>query len=488
MRLWPATLLVTASGCAQLFGLDETSGPDVDATLVSLTMQKWSVGASVSKGPLDLTDHMPTFLADDGAGNFTRIAGELTEPGVASARIPDGTPGVLFTLPDLPTPYARLWQMPARHRRGLFAAFEHPNPQEPLPNSEIVLTATLPSAYMSNEVFRLEAIGAWTGRAVAPAEPADGLATTITSTMPYSSFVALTPSPPARITSEDVVVLERYVGNQLTGVYQVPPFDQTDGPDAINANVVAVPANKPLIATVTPTTYSERFSAVRPAVSGLTQSWVVTAAPGWAIGSTTGPRLHGGSVAAMDTMISTMFGNPFESLDWRSMFQLTVAATRTYMFEDTAAMTLSSSMYTVAEPSDMLVLDMPAGLPINIRANEVPLSTDGMTVPLDLTKAVAVDAILDKPNCTVHVVTLYKVALAEDMMSVVRTIVVDVATTGEPKVLLPPDLFEVGSSYYFDVRCMQGGYLDAATGDLQTVTLPYAVSRADSAVFEVVAP
>lgn len=481
-------MLVAASGCAQLFGLDETSGPDVDPTLVSLTMQKWSIAADVSKEPLDLTDHMPTFLADDGAGGFTRIAGEITEPGVASASVPDGALGVMFTLPDLPTPYARLWQTPSRHHRGIFAAFGRPNAEEPLPNSEIVLTATLPSAYQSNEAFRIEAIGAWTGRAVTPVEPADGTATTITATLPYSSFSRLTSAPAARITSADVVVIERYVGNLLTGVYQVPPFDQTDGQDPIDATLVAVPANRPLNATVAPASYADRFSAVRPAVSGLSQSWVVSAAPGWAIGSTSGPRLHGGVVAMADTTISTMFGNPFESLGWRALFQFTAQATRNHMFMDAAGITLSSSMFAVAEPSDMLALEMPAGLPINIRANEMPLSTDGMTLSLDLAKAVEIDAILDRPSCAFHSVTLYKVELNAEMTSVVRTIVVEVAGAGEPKVRLPPDLFEPGSSYYVDFRCMDGGFVDAAAGDFQNLSLPYSVSRADSAVFQVVAP
>lgn len=490
MRLLPLTLLVAAPGCAQVFGLDETSGPAVDTSRVSLTMQRWSVGASLTKNPLDLSPELVTFLVDDGAGNFTPVPAEVTEPGVFSAMIPEGTPAVKFTPPDQPAPFPRLWQMPARDRRGGFSVFEHPGAQEPLPNSAIMLTATLPSAYASGEAFRIEAIGAWTRRVLVGMElPAPDMgATTISTALPYASFTAMTSAPPARITSQDVVVFERYVGNQLTGVYQAPPFDQTDAADPINATVAVVAANQPLTATVAPATYSQRYSAVRPAVTGLAQSWSINAAPGWSIGSNTGPRLHAGSVAAMDTTISTMYGNPFESLDWRAVFQFATSSSRTYMFAATAAMTLSAGMYTVAEPGEGLTLDMPAGLPINIRANQVPLSTDGMMVPLDLTRAVEIDAILDKPDCTLHIVTLVEVALATDMMSVQRTIVVDTVSTGEPKIALPPDLFQVGHSYYVDFRCMQGGYPDAATGDLQTVAFPYSVSRADSAVFQVVAP
>jgi hypothetical protein len=487
MRLLAATLLVAGSGCAQLFGLDETTGGS-DPTRVSLTLQRWSIGASVTKNPLDLTNETASFLVDDGAGGFTKVAGEVTAPGVFSAPIDDGMPPVMFTTPDAPAPIQRLWQMPGRDRSGVFSAFEHPNPQPPLPSSEIMFSATLPSMYAANESFRIEAIGAWTARAITPMQAAGMGATTITATMLYSTFARMTSSPLARITSQDVVVIERYVGNQLTGVFQVPPFDQSDGPDAITANVAAVPANKPLLAAVMPATYMQRFSAVRPAVTGLAQSWIVNAAPGWSIGSNVGPRLHAGTVAATDSMITTMFGNPFESLDWRALFQFSTQSTRSYMFMGLVAMTLSASMYALAEPTGTLTLDMPAGLPINIRANQVPLSTDGMMVPLDLTKAVEIDAITDRPPGTIYTATLYEVALSADMMQVERTIVVDVAGTGEPKVVLPPDLFEVGKHYYVDFRSMNGGYTDAATGDVSTVTLPYSVSRADSAVFQVVAP
>ena len=490
MRLFPAALLLTASGCAQLFGLDETTGATIDPTRVSLTMQRWSVGAAVSKNPLDLTGQTAAFLLDDGAGGFTEVPGENTAPGVWSAPIAEGTPPVLFTLSDMPAPLTRLWQMPARDRRGGFTAFEHPNPQPPLPASSIMLTATLPTMYASTESFRIEAIGAWTARTLVAGElPAPDVGnTTITAALPYDSFARMTGAPAARITSQDVVIVERYVGNLLTGVYQVPPFDQTDGADPMTASLVAVPANKSLTATVMPATYTQRFSAVRPAVTSVGQSWSINASPGWSIGSNAGPRLHAGGVAATDSMITTMFGNPFESLDWRALIQLTTQSTRTHMFQGMAAMTLSSAMYTVAEPTGALVFDMPAGLPINIRANEVPLSTDGMTVALDLTKPVEIDAITDKPNGTVYLVTLYEVALGMDGTTVDRTAIIDALTTGEPTLTLPAKLFQVGSYYYLDFRTIQGGYTNAAMGDLQTLSLPYSVSRADSAVFQVVAP
>jgi hypothetical protein len=157
------------------------------------------------------------------------------------------------------------------------------------------------------------------------------------------------------------------------------------------------------------------------------------------------------------------------------------------MFMGTLAVSLSAQLYTIAEPIGTVPLDMPAGLPVNIRANQVPLSIDGMMVTLDLTKAVVVDAITDKPAATVYGVTLYEVAPSADGMSAERKAIVDVATTGEPKVSIPPELLQAGHYYYFDFRSIQGGFLNAATGDFVTYKLPVSVSRADSAIFQVVA-
>jgi hypothetical protein len=170
------------------------------------------------------------------------------------------------------------------------------------------------------------------------------------------------------------------------------------------------------------------------------------------------------------------------------VFQFSATASRTYMFMGTLAVGLTAQMYTVTEPTGPIALDMPAGLPINIRANQVPLSLDGMTVMLDLTKAVEIDAITDRQSATVYHVALFEVAPSADGMTAEKRLLLDSTTTGEPKFRLPPDFFQIGHYYYFDFRSVQGGYTNAAMGDFVTYKLPYSVSRADSAVFQVVAP
>jgi hypothetical protein len=84
-------------------------------------------------------------------------------------------------------------------------------------------------------------------------------------------------------------------------------------------------------------------------------------------------------------------------------------------------------------------------------------------------------------------VLLYELVINMDN-SLTRKPIVHAATTGEPKVRLPADLFQVGHWYYIQFGVAQGAYLGAATGDLQTYTLPVSISRADSALFQVVMP
>ena len=486
-------LLIGVTGCAQVFGIDNTTGRDADPARVSVQMQKVQIGATVIKGPLDLSMQTATFLEDDGAGGFVKTPGEYQPPDTLSAAIPLGTPGAMFTLPDQPTPLKRLWTMPARNRSGNFAVFEHADPQDPYPTSALTLQITLPSAFVSGERFRIEAIGAWTARNLAEGTetPAPNIgASSFTTTLQYNTFGRMIGNMPARrISNSDVVVVERYVGNLLTGVHQAQSFDQTEGTDNITVAMSALTANLPFNAMVNGPSITQRFSAVRPTVGTPGISWSINAAPGYSVGSSAGVLLLAGGVdPTMNQMIMTMFPNPFESLSWPAIVQMTAVQSRTYTFMG-FPVGLAAVMYTVAEPSSAAIaFDMPAGLPINLRANLTPLTTDGMTVALDLTKPVEIDAQLDKPNNTLYQISIYEVAPNAMMTAADKIHVIDGLTTGEAKFRVPPELFVVDHYYFVSFRSMQGGFTNAAMGDMQTLTLPYSVSAADSAVFKVVAP
>jgi len=69
----------------------------------------------------------------------------------------------------------------------------------------------------------------------------------------------------------------------------------------------------------------------------------------------------------------------------------------------------------------------------------------------------------------------------------VRTPIIGVQGS-EPTLTLPPRVLKAGHTYVVVAACIAGGFVDAATGDFQTVTLPITIGQADSGVFTVVAP
>ncbi len=499
MRLVLAAL-VASTGCAQLFGIDETTRADADTSVASVQVQKVSIGASVVKGPLDMTAQMATFY-DDTALTLAPVPGMQSAIDTFSAQVP-GTPPVIFTVPDVQAP-TRMLALPARAQRVNYVELEHPSPQDALPNSAIDLNITLPSAVVTGQSFSVQAIGAWMQNTLSAAEGvplADmGFTTLDSPPIPYTSFTSMVGNPKYRITIADVVLVLRYtdpmvvgVTSALSGVFQAQ-FDQTDGTDIVSGTMTNVPAISTMTATIDPAGYATRFAAVRPGVAGASLGWRVSASPGWSLGVETGVRLISGAGTATDTSITGMYGNPFESLDWKALLLFTSTSSRAYTYTENAmmaAMNLSASMTAISEVGTTTAISLAAGLPITIQANDQTLVTDGMTLPLDLTKPVVIEATLDKPTNTYYQLTLVELGLDVSGTTpvVTRRTVVDAATAGAPQFRLPPELFTVGKSYFINFRAYQGGPTGAADGDLQTVTLPYSFASLDSAVFTVGMP
>jgi len=248
MRLVLAAL-VASTGCAQLFGIDETTGADANTDFASVQVQRVSVGASVVKGPQDLSSQSAQFLPADG----TSVPGVLAGTDTFTVDLP-GTPAAMFTVPDMTVPQ-RLWALPARNQRGNYVVLEHASPQPPLTMSKLMLSVTLPSPYASTESFSLQAIGAWMQHALTAAElPPPDVATSTTiapAAIDYALFTAMAGNAKNRITASDVVLLLRYAAAKLTGVFQAQ-FDQTDGTDSVTGTMTAVQANSMLTAQIDP--------------------------------------------------------------------------------------------------------------------------------------------------------------------------------------------------------------------------------------------
>ena len=463
------------AGCAQLFGIDNTTGPAAGSG-ASVSIQRVSIGAAINKGPQDLSMDMASFLVGDASG-LTMEPAANPAPGVWAANVP-GTPPALFTLEDLPMAAQHLWALPSPAQKGNLIAFEHPNSTAPSTTSQIALNVTIP-AYAS-EGLEVYAVGAWMRHVLSGAELPAAAATAITATIPYSSFTPAVGNAPARITLADVVLVLRYTGATLSGVLQATPFDQTDGTDNVGGTMVSVTTDKTLSVPL-PTDLATRYSAVRPAVGTPGSSWSVTAAPGESMGVANGVPLLSGSPAAADTMVTGTYGDPFESLGWPAAFTLSTSASRTYML-NTIAVTLGASLSTQVDAS-ATAAPLDAGLPTTILLGTTQLNSDGLMITVDPTAPVDVSFLADKSSNTLYTATISELVMngtAYDRQPVIAAV-----TSPDPKFLFPAGTLQSGHIYVIRAGCLQGGYTGAATGDLQTRSFPLSQGTLDSGVFTV---
>ena len=470
-------LLPLVAGCAQLFGIDNTTGVDAGNTPVTLNVQRASVGASVVKSPQDLTGQTAQFLVGDATG-LTANAAVIAGPGAWTADIATGNPPAYFTLPDLPMAH-RYWALPSRAMRGNFVVFEHPNATAPGATSQLALAVTLPAAYTS-ETLIVYAVGAWMTHVLTAAEVPAAMATTIATTIPYASFTpAISTITPSRITASDIPLVLEYTGSDLTGVLQAAQFDQTDGTDNISGTMLAVTHDK-MLAIPLATNLATRFSAVRPAVSAPASSWTLSAAPGAAVGTSFGPQLLTGVPAAVDTMVTAMYGNPFESLGWPAIFGISATGTRTYMF-NAIPVTLTASLWSYVDASATSAT-FDAGLPTTINIGATQLTTDGQTVMVDATKPIEITFLPDQSMNTLFTARIDELVVNGTAVDR-HTIFTGVST--ERTFDLPSDQLVSGHTYVIDAGCIQGGYTQAASGNLQTFAFPLSFSQLDSGVFTV---
>jgi hypothetical protein len=489
MRFWAVSLVCAATGCAQIFGLDVTTGaPDANLDKASLQIQRVSVGATVQKNPQDMSGQMATFYQDDGAGGLTAVPGELGPAPMDTFTAPlnMGTPPVKFDFPP-PNNQNFFFAFPGRAQKGTFVVYEHPNPTAADPAAAIMLSATLPTPYVTGESFQLLAVGAWTNRALGAADlPAPDLGNSTiapAAAIPYSSFGAMFGATMKnKIIASDYLLLLRYQNNKLTGVMQ-SQFEQSTGTDPVSGavtpnNTTATAVNIP----IDPTGFSTRYSAVRPAPGAMSMSYSINAAPGWSILNQTGIQLAAGGNAMTDSMLTTSYGNPFESLMWKTVLTFSTSTPRMTPFMHMGMpVSLGAGMYQLQIQDPANTLTLPAPLPITVRIANQALTTDGMSVTIDVTKPIEVKADLDKTTAP----TALGVNVDELTSTGARMRVLNALGIGPDSITLPPNTFAAGKTYVIQYVTYQGGYPNAMSGDLQTQALPLSVAYLDSGVFTV---
>jgi hypothetical protein len=334
-------------------------------------------------------------------------------------------------------------------------------------------------------------MGPWVYHDLAGAEiPGVGAMTATTGALPYDSMRFPSAIGGARplygITTADRVVALRYTGSDLIAAGEVLQFDQVAGGNPMAATMTAV-THAPLDVRVTPMAVASRLAMTSPAVTTLTMSCGVYAAPGYIQANASGIQLNVVTVAPTDTLLATPFGNPFESLGWRTLVLFSTARSRSFTVPSlNLPATLYAGLNEYDEPKAGLVLDQAAGLPVLVSINGMPLTSDGASVTIDRTRPVELSLVADRPMNTFYQFVVYELVPntaappnALDLKPVLS------ANTPNTQVKIPADVFTSGTVYAIRAHAIQGGYPRISEGNLQERSLPFAIGYLDSGVFTV---
>jgi hypothetical protein len=490
-RVLPVVLVVVVStvGCAQLAGIDTTSGNGRTGNSVEVT--RMSVGNQVLVAPLDLSGLPARYLlSTDTAGVFEQVEANPSGPGLWTRDLADPAP-VEFSLPDVPRPVPRLFAFPNQALKVLFAPLEHPDRSPAPPGATLTVTAPLEMPVNTGETFQVYTVGSWTSFALA-----GPLGVTQIGPIMYAFSSSNSQSERAqldRLTAQDAFLVLRHsstslTGVALTGVAEAPPFEQTDTNTAVvMPTMTPVVQDQMLSVRVSPPALMTRYAAVRPGVASLVMNWSLVAAPGYRIASNTGPVLQRDVLKTADLGVTVKYGNPFVGRDWHTIFTLQTSESRTTTpLGATLPVTLFAGMDEFLEPS--LVppgpeLTLPAGLPVLISLDGMQLSTDGRMIPPP-NKFVEVTFLADNMNATLFDLQVFDL-LPNATATALEHHLVFSGASSEARFEVPPEIFQVGHHYTLRAMCTFGGYPAIAAGDFTQRELPLARSYLDSGVITV---
>lgn len=487
-------------GCAQLFGIDETSQrPDADVAtpLVSVQVERLSFGATMLTTPQDVSTESASYWIDDASdpSGLRRVPAAQAAADRFTAEIAEGTRAAAeISFPSLP-PFRRFYAFPSRALHVHFGAFETPGAAPAPAGGALSVQLTLPSGYASGESFQLYAVGPWAYHPFAPAElPAvDEGATQIGPvTIPYTtagfpSVVGARPLP--KLTAQDQIVALRYIGNDLTAAAVIPRFENSGETDTVIATLAAAP-RAALDARIDPRAVAMRLTGTSPMGTALSMAWYVHAAPGWKFASSNGPVLQAAGILPTDSgTITAQFANPFTSLGWESIMTWAANRSRTYTVP---SQMLPVTLYSgVAHLDDVqagtrIVLDQPAGLPVVVSVNRMALNSDGLDIELDPAKAIELGVVADRTTNLYYQWNIFElVPNGATPPTALETKIVYAALATETTVKIPPGVLAKGKVYTIRAHCIQGGFPAFASGDLTIRDVPFAIGFHDSGVFTV---
>jgi hypothetical protein len=483
--------LVAVAGCAQLFGLDKTSGtadaPPDAAPSSSLTILRYSIGSTIVQAPQDVSGLTAAAFFNGSAA----LAGTVTGSDFWS--VPATSTSVDYFLPDFPTPIQRTFELPYSDISTLFGVFEHPSPTAAPGSASFAVSATLPSAVVAGESFQVLTVGSWTD--IGLTTPVAG-ATTIAQTYPFTSANSLTGRPLEAITTADTVLLLRFDADALSGFLVAPSFDQATTPAAsITGTMMPVPASQTLTATIGAAAATARMGSATPPPTATSLPWNIIAEPGWPIAGGLGVQLRATAAGGSDTAINASYGFPFGAMSWHPVFTWAPTGSRTAtVATGSGSATLPVTMFSqLAEFTDLtggsaVTADLPAAQPLVVTLDGNALTKDGAAISLDVTQRLVVTFTTDTTNATLYQLNVFQLvpnSATAPTALVYKTILGSSALV--PSFTLPANLLAAGQSYVIRAVTVEGAFPNMASGDFTTRSLPFSHGLQDAAAFRVVA-
>ena len=146
---------------------------------------------------------------------------------------------------------------------------------------------------------------------------------------------------------------------------------------------------------------------------------------------------------------------------------------------------MSTGLQQFVDASSTDPLDLPAGVPLTVSIDQMPLVTDGMAIALDLsatgTAVLSIDSI-DHPTNDLYEWTVYELVPGATALSAAPRLD---AYAVQPTVTIPTSVFVAGHLYTIRAFCRSGGYPSLANGDLETTQFPTSLGYHDSGAFKV---
>ena len=478
MRVRATIALLFASGCAQIFGIDNTSkAPDAAPPATSsLAIIRHSIGATIVDAPQTTVSLAPAiFFSDNMPIASTTDGTTWSAPVLADS--------VEFFLPDYPMSIPRVFAIPVADVRALFGVLEHPGAAIAPPSASIGLGVSLPTAVVAGESYQLVTVGSWSQTVLAPAAGA----VTLTDAVPFTGNSTVTGRPLEGITTDDAVLVVRYTGDELTALLDVPPFTMVDGVNSITGGMAPIAIDQNLAATIDPTTAAGRLAIPQPTNGPPALDWSLVAAPGFEVANTNGIQLRAGAAAATDTSVAVPYGNPFTARNWHPAFTWAPTSSRTATV-GTLPVTMFAQLVDILDAgTGAITADLPAGLPLVTTLAGTPLTTDNTVVTADPTMPLTVSFTADNMTNTLYQLQVFELVPNATSTALQYQIAMSL-TAVQPEFTLPPNTLATGKNYTLRAICIAGGYPSIAQGDLTARTLPFSLGFADRGAFSVMSP